>query len=149
MKSKRTGANITLNAQYIKDLSFENPKAPEVYTYKDIKPKLDVSIDINATKLQQNTFECELVININTKSEDKTLFVVELVYAGIFTITDVEENLIQENLFIDCPTMIYPFARSIISNLTISANFPPVLIDIIDFEQMYNNKKDTLKNNND
>lgn len=145
MKSKKTGATIVLNTQYIKDLSFENPNAPEVYTYKDVKPKIDISIDLNATKLQKETFESEIVINIEAKSEDKTLFIIELVYAGIFTITDVEDNLIQENLFIDCPTMLFPFARTIIANTIINANFPPVMMDMIDFEQLYNSKKDSIQ----
>lgn len=147
MKSKRTGAEINLNMQYIKDLSFENPKAPVVYTYKDVQPKIDVSIDINATKLQNEVFEVENVININAKHEDNTLFIVELIYAGIFNITNVSEELIQENLFIDCPTMIFPFARRIIADIVRDANFPPFLLDLIDFEEMYNSKKDTLKGN--
>lgn len=147
MKSKRTGAEINLNMQYIKDLSFENPKAPVVYTYKDVQPKIDVSIDINATKLQNEVFEVENVININAKHEDNTLFIVELIYAGIFNITNVSKELIQENLFIDCPTMIFPFARRIIADIVRDANFPPFLLDLIDFEEMYNSKKDTLKGN--
>lgn len=147
MKSKRTGAEITLNMQYIKDLSFENPKAPVVYTYKDVQPKIDVAIDINAVKLQEEVFEVENVININAKHKDNTLFIIELVYAGIFNIKDVSEELIQENLFIDCPTIIFPFARRIIADTVRDANFPPFLLDVIDFEEMYNSKKDTLKGN--
>lgn len=147
MKSKRTGAEITLNMQYIKDLSFENPKAPVVYTYKDVQPKIDVVIDINASKLQEEVFEVENVININAKHKDNTLFIIELVYAGIFNIKDVSEELIQENLFIDCPTIIFPFARRIIADIVRDANFPPFLLDVIDFEEMYNSKKDTLKGN--
>lgn len=150
MKSKRTGSIITLNTQYIKDLSFENPKAPEVYTYKDIKPKIDVAIDLNATRLQKEVFESEMVIHIESKIDDnKTLFIIELVYAGIFTIKDFDENLIQENLFIDCPTMIYPFARAIISNTIINANFPPIMMDMIDFEELYNSKKNSIQKGND
>lgn len=150
MKSKKTGSIITLNTQYIKDLSFENPKAPEVYTYKDTKPKIDVAIDLNATRLQKEVFESEMVIHIEAKTDDnKTFFILELVYAGIFTIENINENLIQENLFIDCPTMIYPFARAIISNTIISANFPPVMMDMIDFEELYNSKKDTIQKDND
>ncbi|GHU27253.1 protein-export protein SecB [Bacilli bacterium] len=145
MISKKTGAEITLSTQYIKDLSFENPKAPEVYTYKDVKPKMDVSIDINASKLQNELFEVEMIIGISAKNGDNTLFVLELVYAGIFTIKNVPDDLVQENLFIDCPTMIYPFARRIVSDSVRDANFPPLMLDIIDFEELYNSKKDTLK----
>lgn len=144
MISKRTGAEIILNRQYIKDLSFENPKAPEIYTYQNIQPKLDVSIDINATKLQNEIFEVENVINVTAKKDDETLFIMELVYAGIFTIKNVSEELIQENLFIDCPTMIFPFERRIMADISIDADLPPLLLDIIDFEQMYESKKHML-----
>ena len=128
MISKRTGAEIISNMQYIKDFSFENPNAPEVFTYKDVKPKMDVSIDLNASKLQNEVFELSMAINITAKTNDKTMFIIELVYAGIFTIKNVDEQLIQENLFIDCPTLLFPFARSIIANTSVNANFPPIMI---------------------
>ena len=133
MISKRTGAEIILNRQYIKDLSFENPKAPEIYTYQNIQPKLDNEI-----------FEVENVINVTAKKDDETLFIMELVYAGIFTIKNVSEELIQENLFIDCPTMIFPFERRIMADISRDADLPPLLLDIIDFEQMYESKKHML-----
>lgn len=146
MISKRTGAEIILNKQYTKDLSFENPKAPEIYTYKDIQPKLDVSIDINATKLQNEVFEVENVINITAKKDEEILFVIELVYAGIFTIKNVTEELAQESLFVDCPTMIFPFERRIIADISRDADLPPILLDMIDFEKMYESKKHMLVN---
>lgn len=146
MISKRTGAEITLNRQYTKDLSFENPKAPEIYTYKDVQPKLDVSIDINASKLQNEIFEVENVINVTAKKDDETLFIIELVYAGIFTIKNASDELIQESLFIDCPAMIFPFERRIIADISRDADLPPLLLDIIDFEQMYESKKHMLVN---
>lgn len=147
MISKRTGAEIISNMQYIKDFSFENPNAPEVFTYKDVKPKMDVSIDLNASKLQNEVFELSMAINITAKTNDKTMFIIELVYAGIFTIKNVDEQLIQENLFIDCPTLLFPFARSIIANTSVNANFPPIMLDVVDFETMYNSKKDMLNKN--
>ncbi len=147
MISKRTGAEIISNMQYIKDFSFENPNAPEVFTYKDVKPKMDVSIDLNASKLQNEVFELSMAINITAKTNDKTMFIIELVYAGIFTIKNVDEQLIQENLFIDCPILLFPFARSIIANTSVNANFPPIMLDVVDFETMYNSKKDMLNKN--
>jgi preprotein translocase subunit SecB len=145
MISRRTGAEITLNAQYVKDLSFENPKAPEVYTLRDLKPAMDVSIDINATRIQNEVYEVETVLSVSAKNEGTSLFIVELVYAGIFTIKNVEDSLVQENLFIDCPTVIYPFARRIIADTVRDANFPSLTLDMIDFEELYNSKKDTLR----
>ena len=144
MLSKINNAEITLNSQYVKDFSFENPNAPQIYTYKDLKPKMDVTVDLNATKLQEEVFELSLAVNVTTKSEEKTMFIVEVVYAGIFTIKGVNGDEIKQNLFIDCPTLLFPFARSLIANATVSANFPPVMLDLVNFEQLYNSKKNTL-----
>ena len=144
MLSKINNAEITLNSQYVKDFSFENPNAPQIYTYKDLKPKMDVTVDLNATKLQDEVFELSLAVNVTTKSEEKTMFIVEVVYAGIFTIKGVNGDEIKQNLFIDCPTLLFPFARSLIANATVSANFPPVMLDLVNFEQLYNSKKNTL-----
>jgi preprotein translocase subunit SecB len=145
MISRRTGAEITLNTQYVKDLSFENPKAPEIYTTRDLKPSIDVSIDINATKLQNEIFEVEIVLDIRAEYDNSVLFIIGLVYAGIFTIHGVSDELVQENLFIECPTVIYPFARRILSDTVRDANFPPLMLDMIDFEELYDSKKDTLR----
>ncbi|MDR2077667.1 MAG: protein-export chaperone SecB, partial [Rickettsiales bacterium] len=105
-----------------------------------------VIVDINAGKLQNELFEVELAMNITAKNADTTMFIIELIYAGIFQIKNVADSLVQENLFIDCPTMIYPFARRIIYDFARDANFSPLMLDIIDFEELYNSKKDTLKN---
>lgn len=146
MLSKINGAEIILNTQYVKDFSFENPNAPEVYTFMSAQQHVDVSVNINAQKLQENLYELSLLIDVNAKSEDsKTIFIIELVYAGVFTIKNVDENAdIKQNLFIDCPSLIFPFARTIIANMTITSGFPPVLINMMDFEELYNSKKETL-----
>lgn len=149
MNSKKTGAEISLDLQYIKDLSFENSKAPEVYTYGDIKPKIDIAINLNATKLKEELFEDEIIINVTAKHDEKIIFIIELVYAGIFTIKNVEESLVQENLFIDCPTLLFPFVRQIIANTSRDANFPPIMLNMVDFEELYNSKKDSIINTND
>lgn len=145
MKSKKTNADISLNIQYIKNLSFESPKAPEVYTYGEIKPKIDIYIDLNATKLQNEVFESEIVVNINAEYQEEELFNLKLVYAGIFTIKNVESSLIQENLFIDCPTILFPFTRQIVANTTRDANFPPVMLNVVDFEELYNSRKNSIE----
>lgn len=146
MISKKTGAEIALNIQYLKALSFDNIKAPHVYTYQDLKPDINVSLDLNATKLQKDVYEVEITINVDAKNNEESLFTIELIYAGIFTIKNVADNLIQENLFIDCPTIIFPFARRMISDITRDANLPSLNLDIVDFEQLYNSKKETLQN---
>jgi preprotein translocase subunit SecB len=144
--SKRTGAEITQDLQYVKDFSFENPKAPEIYTLKNLKPHLEVTVDINATRLRQETYEVEIVLGMTAKNENTTIYVLELNYAGIFHINNVENNLVQENLFVDCPILLFPFARRIVFEFIRDAGFQPVLLDVVDFEALYNSRKNTLQN---
>lgn len=144
MISTRTGADITLNAQYIKDLSFENPKAPVIYTRQGINPDINVSIDINATKLQEDIFEVELIITAKAKEKDETIFILETVHAGIFRIKNIKEQLLEETLFIDCPYLLFPFTRSIIAGITRDANFQSLLLEAIDFESLYKNRKNNV-----
>ncbi len=138
---------ITTSGQYIKDLSFENPLAPKIYTEKNLSPKISVSIDINATKLQESIFEVELIINATAMHEDKKMFIVELTYAGIFNIKNIddEDEELKEILFIYCPSLLFPYARRIISDTTRDASMPPLMLDTINFRALYEAKKDTLK----
>jgi len=147
-EQKKIEKGISINGQYIKDLSFENPKAPKVFIEKNLTPKIDVAIDINATKLQNEVFEVELNISANAKNKEDTIFVIELVYAGIFTIKGIAEDLIKQTLFIQCPALIFPFARRIISDTTRDAGFPPLMLNPINFEAMYESKKGTIKDKN-
>jgi preprotein translocase subunit SecB len=151
MISKKNGAEIVLNYQYLKDLRFENPMSPNIYTIQSLKPDTNVTFDMNATKLQNDIFEVELIINVealdDSRSKEKiVMFNIGVAYAGVFTIKNVTDNLVQENLFIDCPTMIFPFMRRILADVVRDANFMPLILDLIDFEDLYNNKKNSLKN---
>ena len=142
------GGSVTVNGQYIKDLSFENLKAPLIYTMPPIPPKLDLAVDINATKLQDDIFEVEFRVTAGAEREGEKIFVIELVYAGIFTIQGIEGSVLEEVLFIHCPSLLFPFARRIIAETTRDANFPQLMMDPIDFETMYNSRKEDIKRNN-
>ncbi len=146
MKSKRTNADITLNIQYLKDFSFNNLKAPEIYLYNEIKPKVDISFDLNATKLKQDIYESEIILELNGKIKGEIAFILKIIYSGIFTIKNVENSLIPESLFIDCPTILFPFVRQIVASITRDANLPPIMLDIVDFEEVYESKKDSIEN---
>ncbi|MDR0572263.1 MAG: protein-export chaperone SecB [Rickettsiales bacterium] len=151
MISKINGADIVINYQYLKDLNFENPKAPSVYSVQSFRPDTRVSFDINATRLQETVFEVEIVINVVANSDKRVgkeinMFNLDITYAGVFTIKDVPDSLVQENLFIDCPTLIFPFMRRIIADTVRDANFPPLMVDMIDFEKIYDEKKEGLRN---
>lgn len=145
-EENRKTVEVLSNGQYIKDLSFENPEAPKIYTEKGLKPEIKVSVDINVSKLQEATYEVELVTTATAKNDDKTMFVIELKYAGIFTIKNsVEDEELKKILFIYCPSLLFPFSRRIISDTTRDASFPPLMLDTINFASLYESKKDSIK----
>lgn len=144
-EEKKT-VEVATGGQYIKDLSFENPCAPEIYTIKPLKPEIKISVDINVKKLQEETFEVELVINATAEHNKKAMFIIELNYAGIFTIKNpVNEQQLQEILFVYCPSLLFPFARRIIADTTKDASMPPLMLDTINFGALYESRKDSIK----
>ena len=139
--SQKSGINgsVLVNAQYIKDLSFENPKAPYSLLNND-KPEVDVSIDIGAHGVQDETYEVVLGINVKSIIKDEVQYLIDLKYAGIFTLEkDVEDK--EKIIFIQCPNIIFPYARRIISDLSRDGGYLPLYISPVDFMTLYNNNK--------
>ncbi len=133
--------HISINAQYIKDLSFENPDAPKSLVSLDRNPKIDLFLDLNISRLpEDNFYEVELSIEAKAMSDHHKLFIVDLKYAGIFHLINVEEEQHQLVLAIHCPAMIFPFARKIIADVTQDGGFQPLMIDPIDFGALYHKK---------
>ncbi len=128
---------ITVNAQYIKDLSFENPNAPNSLVNTGKAPDVDVNINVEAKKLSDTSFEVALKINAHAKTEENATFIVELSYACVMTLNNVPEDQIQPVLMIEGPRMLFPFARQIVADATRNGGFPPLLINPIDFVAMY------------
>lgn len=125
-------------AQYVKDLSFENPNAPESFRTGEDVPKTDVGIDVQARRRDEpDHFEAEIKLTISSKRGDTTLFIVELEYGGIFLIKNVVEESLQPVLLIECPRMLFPFARRIIADTVRDGGFPPMMLDPIDFAALY------------
>jgi preprotein translocase subunit SecB len=131
---------VIINAQYVKDFSFENPGAPENLVNKGDAPKIDVSVDIQVTALQENAYEVALIVSASAKINDKPLFLTELSYGGIFTV-DVPEAEKEPILMIYCPGMLFPYARRIISDATRDGGFPPLMLDPIDFAALFQQHK--------
>lgn len=123
-------------AQYVKDLSFENPNAPAVYQWKT-QPQMDVQFNIGASNVGQDVHEVALKIDITAKAEEGTAFQIELVYAGLFALKNIPEEQMQPFLLAEAPRLLFPFARRIISEATVDAGFPPLLLDPIDFAGLY------------
>lgn len=129
---------LVVNGQYVKDLSFEVPGAPAIFAeMQGQNPNIPIHVDINAQQLHENTYEVALHLKVEAKLEDgRPVFIVELIYGGIFTVNIAPEH-VQAMLLIECPRMLFPFARNIIADMTRDGGFPPLMIQPIDFVQLY------------
>jgi preprotein translocase subunit SecB len=132
--------HIAINAQYTKDLSFENPNAPASLALKT-QPSVELGLDIHVSRMpEDNVFEVALHIDAKGSSEDKPLFIIELVYAGVFTLINIPDEDKDMLLAIHCPSMLFPFARKIVADATQDGGFQPLMIDPIDFGALYHKK---------
>jgi preprotein translocase subunit SecB len=123
--------------QYIKDLSFENPNAPNSLTARDSGPQLTINVSVNAKPLTAQEFEVNLSLQARAAHGPDVVFNVELVYSGIFRVQNVAEEHLHPFVMIECPRILFPFARRIVADATQSGGFPPLLIDPIDFVALY------------
>lgn len=128
---------LTIRGQYIKDLSFEAPRGPFVVNELKEPPKMDVNVDLEAKKVGDDLFESLLKISVTASSPQESLFVTELTYGGIFQLQNVPEERIQPMLFIDCPFIIFPFARRVLADVTRDGGFPPLMLEPIDFHGLF------------
>lgn len=130
-------AGIHVLGQYVKDISFENPGAPRTFRPTDTTPNLDVNVNVNARPQSESDFEVELKLDAKAVRGDETLFIVEVTYAGLFQIRNVPQEHMHPLLLIECPRLLFPFARQIIADATRQGGFPPLLIDPVDFAALY------------
>jgi preprotein translocase subunit SecB len=128
---------IRVLAQYIRDLSFENPRAPEALRQTGAQPQMDVGVEMNARGRDDGYFEVDLKLSARASREDGPLFHVEVLYGGVFEITGVPQDQVEQVLLIECPRFLFPFARRVIADVTSDGGFPPFLLDPIDFAGVY------------
>ena len=131
-------AMFTINAQYVKDLSFENPNIPGLIQL-ETEPSVDMNIDVKGTKLDGDLYEVTLTLTCKGNSGDVALFVAELSYASLVSLNNVPDEQIQRLLVVDCPTLMFPFARNIIAEVTRDGGYPPILMQIVDFNAIFEN----------
>ena len=131
-----TEAQISVLAQYIKDLSVENPSAPQVFQWQ-VQPSLDVQFALNANKAADDVHEVGLKIEATARSDNGVHFVVDLSYAGMFGVRGIPEEALAPFLLIEAPRLLFPFARQIIADAVTNTGFPPLLLDPIDFTAAY------------
>jgi len=143
-KSQSNNVRFLINAQYLKDISFENPKAPNSLKKFSEDPKIQVDVDVKSKPLNQESndiFEVELIIKAETKSSGESLFIIEASYCGIFTVENAKDELLDKILLIECPKFLFPFLRSTLAFCTREGGFPPLMISPVDFATMYDQKK--------
>jgi preprotein translocase subunit SecB len=124
-------------AQYIKDLSVENPNSPQVFQWQDQPPRLDVQFHINVNAVDNNVHEVALKIEASAKTDKGTHFLVDLSYGGLFGFRNIPEEAMAPFLLAEAPRMLFPFARQIIAEAVQNCGFPPLLLDPIDFGAAY------------
>lgn len=129
--------SMALAAQYTKDLSFENPRAPQSLAPTGKRPDIRLAVDVQAKPLKENSYEVALHMKVEAKAGDDPMFIVDLVYAGVATLTNIEAQALQPILMIEAPRQLFPFARRIISDAARDGGFPPVMLSTIDFVALY------------
>src|SRR5262245_51631668 len=136
------GAQPTLNvlAQYVKDLPFESPGAPQSLRGRDKAPGININVNVTANPLSDKEYDVNLTLNAKAAFDKDVLFNVELVYGGVFSIEGFPQEAMLPLLFIECPRLLFPFARQIISDASRNGGFPPLMLDPIDFAQMFQQK---------
>jgi len=129
--------SLNILGQYLKDLSFENPNAPQSLAIQDGQPEINISVNVNAKNLAPTDFEVELHIEAQAVHQGNAVFAAELLYAGIFRLENIPEEALHPIILVECPRMIFPFARQILADATQKGGFPPLMLDPIDFASMY------------
>jgi preprotein translocase subunit SecB len=136
-------ARLLLNAQYIKDLSFENPNAPLIYGELQQGPNIEITINVDLENLQERLYEVVLAFQVSAKVGEQTAFIVELEFAALATLGEgISEPDGNRLLLTEVPRLLFPFARAVVSDVTRDGGFPPLLINPIDFEELYRSRQE-------
>ncbi len=135
------GAIMRVVTQYLKDLSFESPNSPAVFGELSTPPKIEVNVDVSAHGLGQDHYEVELSVSARADHENKSVFVAESTYAGVFLLQGIPEEHLEAVMVVECPRLLFPFLRQILADATRNGNFPPLMLEPIDFMRIYENRQ--------
>lgn len=138
--AEQEGPTLNALAQYIKDLSFENPNAPGSLGQQQENPQINIQVNVGAKQMSETDFEVDLVLEGNAKTTSTTLFAFELTYSGIFRFSGVPAEQLHPFVMIECPRLLFPFARQIVADAVRNGGFPPLFMDPIDFVGLYRQK---------
>jgi preprotein translocase subunit SecB len=127
---------LIINAQYVKDLSFENPRAPQSLIQPTAQPEVAINVDVKARNLSAEVFEVVLTVNVNARAQNEPVFLVELAYAAVVTVRNTPQPMLPAIVLVETPRLIFPFARAIIADATRDGGFPPLMLNPIDFAEL-------------
>src|ERR1700730_5391274 len=130
------GYQLIINAQYLKDLSFESPRAPQTLMNQREQPEVNLNVDVKARSLGPDVFEVVLTMGANARHNEEPVFVVELSYAAVVTLKDAAPELVPLLVFVETPRLLFPFPRAVIAGATRDGGFPPLLVNPIDFADL-------------
>jgi preprotein translocase subunit SecB len=136
---------LNVLAQYIKDFSFENPNAPRSLTPLGQQPSINIQINVSAKPIAESDVEVELKLEGKAESQSNLLFQFDLVYAGVFRIQNIPKDNVHAVMMIECPRLLFPFAREIIATAVLNGGFPPLRIDPVDFVGLYRQRMNEAK----
>ena len=129
--------HIGIMGQYLKDLSFENPNAPQSLAVQSGQPEINISVNVNANQMGESDYEVSLELEARAQHEGKVLFNVEMTYCGLFRLTNIPQDALGAVVLVECPRIIFPFARRVLADATRDGGFPPLMLDPIDFAAMF------------
>jgi len=132
----QTQQQLIINAQYIKDLSFENPHAPNSLRQQATPPAVEINVDVKAQALAPENYEVVLTIKASARVHEETLFIIELAYGAVVTLRNMAPDIVSAIMLVEAPRLIFPFARNIIAETTRDGGFPPLMINPIDFGEL-------------
>lgn len=130
-------AQLNVLAQYVKDLSFESPGAPQTLQGPGENPQLQIGVNVTSGPRGEDIYETVVHLEGHAKSDAGVIYNIELDYGGLFRIKNVPENMLQPILFVDCPTLLFPFLRRVVADIVRDGGFPPLMLDPIDFGRLY------------
>jgi preprotein translocase subunit SecB len=137
-------SGIRVLAQFIRDLSFENPRAPESLRPTGTQPHIDIGVELNARPRSDALFEVDIKFTANATTDGQPVFQIELLYGGLFQVAGVPEDAIEPMLLIECPRLMFPFVRKIVADISMEGGFPPFMLDPIDFAAIYQQRRNQM-----
>ncbi|MBU0479623.1 MAG: protein-export chaperone SecB [Proteobacteria bacterium] len=140
--SPENGPVFRMQKMFLKDLSFESPNAPKVFLEQNPNPKVDINLQVKNTKLDHDNWDVTLGITASLKGEgDKTIFIIEIEHAAVFLLKNIPQEHVQAVLSVDCPSLLFPFTRQIMSQVSVDGGFMPFLMDPVNFLALYENSR--------